>query len=111
MREEKNMYRVLMGKPEGKRPLGRPRHRWGDGIRVDLRETGLRGIEWMQLAQDRGRWRSLVNTVMNWQVLLPQSQSLFVTFFIYTFCVTIWEIMRMYVRRQTIAFCIFSYPD
>ena len=60
------MHRVLVGKPEGKRPLGRPRRRWEDNIKMDLREVG-RG-DWMELAQDRDRWRALVNTVMNFQV-------------------------------------------
>ena len=58
---------VLMGKPEGKRPLGRPRHRWVDNIKIDLREVGGGG-DWMELAQDRDRWRVLVNTVMNFRV-------------------------------------------
>jgi hypothetical protein len=64
MEEESNVYRVLMGKPEGKRPLRRPRHRWEDGIRMDLREIGWRSVDWIQLAQDRDRWRDLVNTVI-----------------------------------------------
>jgi hypothetical protein len=67
------VYRVLMGKPEGKRPLGRPRHRWEDGFRMDLREIGWGSVDWIQLAQDRDRWRALVNTVMNLRVLAPQS--------------------------------------
>jgi hypothetical protein len=67
------VYRVLMGKPEGKRPLGRPRHRWEDGIRMDLRVIGLGSVDWIQLAQDRDRWRALVNTVMNLRVLTPRS--------------------------------------
>ena len=61
------MHRVLVGKPEGKRPLGRPRHRWEDNIKMDLREVGGRG-DWMELAQDRDRWRALVNTVMNFRL-------------------------------------------
>jgi hypothetical protein len=73
MGEERNVYRVLMGKPEGKRPIGRPRRRWEDGIRMDLREIGCRSIDWIQMAQDRDRWRSLVNTVMNLRVLAPLS--------------------------------------
>jgi len=73
MGEERNVYKVLMGKPEGKRPLGRPRHRWEDGIRMDLREIGWGSVEWIQLAQDRDRWQALVNMVMNLQVLAPQS--------------------------------------
>jgi hypothetical protein len=55
MVEERNVYRVLMGKPEGKRPLGRPRHRWDDGITMDLRETGWGSVDWIQLVQARDR--------------------------------------------------------
>jgi hypothetical protein len=73
MGEGRNVYRVFMGKPEGKRPLERPRHRWEDGIRMDLREIGWRSVDWIQLAQDRNRWRTLVNTVMNLRVLAPRS--------------------------------------
>jgi hypothetical protein len=62
-----------MGKPEVKRPLGRPRSRWEDGIRMDLREIGLGSVDWIQMAQDRDRWRALVNTVMNLRVLTPRS--------------------------------------
>jgi hypothetical protein len=62
MGEETNVYRVLMGKPEGKRSLGRPRRRWEDRIRMDLRETDWRSVDWIQLAQDLDRWRALVNT-------------------------------------------------
>ena len=58
------MYRVLVGKPEGKRPLWRPRHRWEDNIKMDLQE----GMDWIRLAQDRNRWKALVNAVMNLQV-------------------------------------------
>jgi hypothetical protein len=70
---ERNLYRVLMGKPEGKRPLSRPTRRWEDGIRIDLREIGWGSVDWIQLAQDRDRWRALVNTVMNLRVLAPRS--------------------------------------
>jgi hypothetical protein len=73
MGEERNLYRVLMGKPEGKRPLERPRCRWEDGIYMDLRETGWGSVDWIQLAQDRDRWWALVNTVTNLQVLAPRS--------------------------------------
>jgi hypothetical protein len=66
--EEKGTYRVLVGKPEGKRPLGRPRHRWEDNIRMDLQEVGCGGIDWIELAQDRDRWRAIVNAVMNLRV-------------------------------------------
>jgi len=58
----------LVGKPEGKRPLGRPRRRWEDNIRMDLREVGWESVDWMHLAQDRGQWRNIVNTVMNLRV-------------------------------------------
>jgi hypothetical protein len=67
------VYRVLVGKPEGRRPLGRPRRRWEDGIRMDLEEIGWGGVEWIHLAQDRDRWRALVNAVMNLRVLGPRS--------------------------------------
>ena len=59
------MYRVLVGKPEGKKPLGRPRRGWEDNIKVDLQEVGCVGMDWMELAQDRDRWRALANVVMN----------------------------------------------
>jgi hypothetical protein len=61
-------YMILVGKPEGKRPLGRPRRRWVDNIKIDLREIGWDGMDWIELAQDRDQWRALVNTVMNLQV-------------------------------------------
>ena len=57
-----------MGKPEGKRPLGRPRRRWEDNIKMDLQEVGCRGVDWIDLAQNRDRWRELVNAVMNLRV-------------------------------------------
>jgi hypothetical protein len=70
---EGNVYKVLMGKPERKRPLGRPRRRWEDGMKMDLREMGCGSVDWIQLAQDRDRWRALVNTAMNLRVLGPRS--------------------------------------
>jgi hypothetical protein len=70
---ERNVYKVLMRKPEGKRPLGIPGRRWEDGIRMDLKEIGWGSVDWIQLAQDRDRWRALVNTVMNLRVLEPRS--------------------------------------
>jgi hypothetical protein len=73
MGEERNVYKVLMGKPEGRRPLGRPRRRWEDRIRMDLMEIGLGSVHWIQLAQDRDRWRAVVNTVMNLRVLAPRN--------------------------------------
>jgi len=68
MGEERGVYRVLVGKPEGKRPLGRPRHRWVDNIRTDLQEVGCGYMDWIRLAQDRDRWRTLVSAVMNLRV-------------------------------------------
>ena len=68
MGEEKGVYRVLVGKPEGKRPLGRPRRRWVENIRTDLQEVGCGYMEWIGLAQDRDRWRTLVSAVMNLRV-------------------------------------------
>jgi hypothetical protein len=73
MGEERKVYKVLVGKPEGKRPLGRPMRRWEDGIRMDLREIGLGGVDWIRLAQDRGQWRAVVSVVMNLRVLAPRS--------------------------------------
>ena len=66
--EERGMYRVLVGKPEGRRPLGRPRRRWVDNIRMDLQEVGFGYMDWIGLAQDRDRWRTLVSAVMNLRV-------------------------------------------
>jgi len=68
MVEERGVRRVLMGKPEGKRPLGRPRRRWEDNIKMDLQEVAGGCGDWMELAQDRERWRALVSTVMNLRV-------------------------------------------
>jgi hypothetical protein len=68
MGEKRNVYRLLVRKPEGKRPLGRPRHRWIDNIKMDLLEIGLSFVDWIGLAQDRYRCRALVNTVMNLRV-------------------------------------------
>jgi transposase len=65
MGEGRCIYRVLVGRPQGKRPLGRPRCRWEDNIKMDLREIGIDGANWIQLAQDRVQWRAFVNTVMN----------------------------------------------
>jgi hypothetical protein len=69
----RKLNKFLVGKPEGKRPLGTPMRRWEDGIIMDLTEIGWRSVEWIQLAQDRDRWRALVNTVMNLRVLAPRS--------------------------------------
>jgi hypothetical protein len=66
--KKRNEYRILVGKPEGKRPLGRPRRRWEDNIKMDLRERGWSGMDWIDLAQDRDQWRALVSTVTNLRV-------------------------------------------
>jgi len=68
MGEGRGVYRVLVGKHEGKRPLGRPRCRWKDNIRMDLREVGCGCVDWMELAQDKDRWRALVSAVTNLRV-------------------------------------------
>jgi len=62
------VYRVLVGNPEGKRPLGRPRRRWENNIKLDLEEVGCGGMDWIELARDKDRWRALVNAVMNLHV-------------------------------------------
>ena len=69
MGEGRGVHRVLVGKPEGKRPLGRPRRRWVDNIRINLQEVGCVYMDWIGLAQDRDRWRTLVSAVMNLRVL------------------------------------------
>jgi hypothetical protein len=68
MGEDSGVYRVLVGKPEGKRPLGKPRRRWEDNIKMDLQEVGCGGVDWIEVAQDRDSWRALVNAVMNLRV-------------------------------------------
>jgi hypothetical protein len=68
MGETKNAYKILVGKPKGKRPLGRPRRRLVDNIKMDLRETGSDVMDWIELAQDKDQWRALVNMVMNLRV-------------------------------------------
>ena len=68
MGERRGVHRVLVGKPEGKRPLGRPRCRWVDNIKMDLQEVGCGSMDWIELVQDRDRWRALVNVVMNIRV-------------------------------------------
>jgi hypothetical protein len=68
MGERMSAYRILVGKSDGKRPLGRPRRRWVDNIQMDLREVGWDGGDWIDLAQDRDRWRTYVNAVMNLRV-------------------------------------------
>jgi hypothetical protein len=66
--KRRGVYRVLVGKPEGTRPLGRPRHRWEDNINMDLQEVACGGVDWIELAQNRDRWRALVNAIMNLRV-------------------------------------------
>ena len=68
MGERRGVYEVLVGKPDERRSLGRPRCRWEDNIKMDLLEVGCRGMDWMELAKDRDRWRALVSTVMNFRV-------------------------------------------
>jgi transposase len=63
-----HIHSILVGKPAGKRPLGRPRRRWVENIKMDLRDIGWEGVDWIDLAQDMGHWRALVNTVMNLRV-------------------------------------------
>jgi hypothetical protein len=69
MAEVRGAYNILAGRPEGKRPLGRPRRRWEDNIKMDLREIGFGDVAWIHLAQERDRWQALLNTVMN--LLVP----------------------------------------
>jgi hypothetical protein len=66
--EKRNTYTILVGKPEGKRPLGKPRRRWDDNIKMDFSEIGWGGMDWIDLAQDRDQWRALVNTAMKLRV-------------------------------------------
>jgi hypothetical protein len=73
MGQERKLYKVLVGKSEGKRPLGRPRRRWEDVIRMGVREIGLGGVDWIRLSQDRDWWRAVVSAVMNLRVLAPRS--------------------------------------
>jgi hypothetical protein len=72
MGEGRNVYSVLVGKPEAKRPPGRPRRRWEDGIKMDLRQIGWGRVEWIHLVEDRDHWQALVNAVMNLWALAPQ---------------------------------------
>jgi len=68
MGQRRGVYRVLVGKPDGKRPLGIPRRRWEDNIKMDLQKVGCGGMDWIELTQDRDRWRALVNALMNFRV-------------------------------------------
>jgi hypothetical protein len=72
MGEDRKLYNVLVGKPQGKRLLRRPRCRWEDGIRIDLREIGLRSVHWIRLAQDMERWWAVASVVINLRILAPQ---------------------------------------
>jgi hypothetical protein len=90
MGEERKVYRALGEKPEERRPFGRPMRRWEDGIRMDLREIGWESVDWIQLVQDRDQWQALVNTVMNLQVLAPQSY------------LVIPSILKSYLTRSTV---------
>jgi hypothetical protein len=72
MGDDRKVYRILVGKPEGKKPLGRPRRKWVDWIKMDLSEIGC-SVEWIQLAQDMDWWQAVVNTVMNLRVVAPRS--------------------------------------
>ncbi|KAJ4448703.1 hypothetical protein ANN_00093 [Periplaneta americana] len=83
MGESRNAYRVLVGRPEGKRPLGRPRHRWEDNIKMDLKEVGYDDRDWINLAQDRDRWRAYVRAAMNLRLFLSTSSALFQSIFCY----------------------------
>jgi len=77
MGERGGVYRVLLGKPERKRPIWRPRRRWEDNIKMDLQEVGYGGVDWIELTQSRNRWRALVTAVMNLRV--PQNAGNFLT--------------------------------
>jgi hypothetical protein len=77
MGEKRSAYRILVGRPEGRRPLGRPRRRWEDNIKMDLQDVGWGGIDWIELAHDKDRWRAVVNAVINLRV--PQNAGNFLT--------------------------------
>ena len=77
MGQRRGVYRVLVGKPEGKRPLGRPRLRWEDNIKADLQKVGREGMDWIDLVQERDRWRAFLNAVLNLRV--PQNAGNFLT--------------------------------
>ena len=77
MGERRGVCRVVVGKPEGKKPLGIPRRRWEDNIKMDLQKVGCEGMDWIGLAQDKDRWRALVNAVMN--LWVPQNSGKFLT--------------------------------
>jgi hypothetical protein len=73
MRAKRNAYRILVGKPEGRRPVGRPRRRWVDNIKMDLIEIRWDGTDWIDLAQDRDQWRALLNAIMNFHIIVESS--------------------------------------
>jgi hypothetical protein len=68
MGEGRGAYRILLGRPEGRRPLGRPRRRWEDNIKINLQEVGWKGVDWIDMTEDRDRWRAVVSAVMNLRV-------------------------------------------
>jgi hypothetical protein len=82
MGEARGAYNILVRRPEGRRTLGRPRYRWEDNIKMDLREIGFRDVDWIHLAWDRDMWRALVNTVMN--LLVPKKEGNFLTSWAYS---------------------------
>jgi hypothetical protein len=76
MGEGRGAYRILVGRPEGRRPLGRPRRSWEENIKMDLQDVGWGGMDWIEMAQDRDRWRAVVNAVMNLQVSIKRGKFL-----------------------------------
>jgi hypothetical protein len=91
MEEDRKAYKVLVGKPKGRSPLGRPRRRRENGIRMDLREIGWGGVDWIRLAQDRDQWRAVVSAVMNLRVLVPQSYKYLVNKALVSHIMQSWE--------------------
>jgi hypothetical protein len=88
--DERKVYKVLVGKPKGKRPLERPRRRWEDVVRLGLREIGLVGMDWIRLAQDSDRWRAVVSAVMNLRVLAPRSYRVHRAIKLFSFLTTLY---------------------
>jgi hypothetical protein len=110
MGEKRNVYRVLVEKPEGKRLLGRQRRRWMDNIKVDLLEIGLDGVNWIGLAQDRVKWTALVSAVMKLKLKL-RTMRLFCTCFV-SHMITIWRtfVCRKYVFKGFCRFAVSPIP-
>jgi hypothetical protein len=77
VRDKRGAYRVLVGRPDGKSPLGRPKHRWDDNIKISIQEVGWGGVDWIDMAQDRDSWQAVVNVVMN--IRVPQNAGNFLT--------------------------------